>query len=366
MRFFDRTLCVYVLSGLLTASAVAETEESDWTDRISFKGDFRLRYEEIDRESRERRDRFRYRARLGLAAAVTSKVKVVMQIASGADDPVSRNVTFDGGFTTKDIGFDLAYVDWTAADGLHVIGGKMKNPLFRAGGVPLIWDSDLNPEGVAATYSNGMFFGTVAGFSVEERSEDSNSNFYAAQAGAKLAIGERSTLTAGAGFFGYTNTIGNEPFFNGAPKGNTVFTDIDGTNSYIYDYKNTEVFAQFDTRIGEWPLRVYGHWTRNNEVDDQDTAIAFGARIGKVKGKRTMELSWTYQDIDADAIIGTFNDSDFGGGGTDARGHIVKAKYALSKNIFLAGTYFSNVINRFSLPEEDYDRLQIDLEFKFE
>jgi hypothetical protein len=345
---------------------VAETEDTDWTDRISFKGDFRLRYEDIDRELRERRNRYRYRARLGLSAAVTSDAKVVMQIASGADDPVSRNVTFDGGFTTKDIGFDLVYVDWTALDGSHVIGGKMKNPLFRAGGVSLIWDSDLNPEGFVATVSKGMFFGTVAGFSVEERAQSSNSNFYAAQAGGKIAIGDQSTLTAGAGFFAYTNTIGNEPFFNGQPKGNTVLTDIDGANSYVFDYKNTEVFAQFDTRIGDWPLTVYGHWTRNNEVDDQDTAIAFGARIGKAKGKRTMELGWTYQDIDADAVIGTFSDSDFGGGGTDAKGHIVKAKYALSKNIFLAGTYFSNVINRFSLPEEDYDRLQIDLEFKFE
>ncbi len=38
---------------------------------------------------------------------MTSDINVVMQIASGADDPVSRNVTFDGGFTTKDVGFDL-------------------------------------------------------------------------------------------------------------------------------------------------------------------------------------------------------------------------------------------------------------------
>ena len=59
------------------------------------------------------------------------------------------------------------------------------------------------------------------------------------------------------------------------------------------------------------------------------------------------------------------NGSDFGGGGTDATGHIIKAKYAVSKNIFLGGTYFMNRINPFSLPVEDYDRLQLDVEFKF-
>jgi hypothetical protein len=361
MRFFARTLCVAFASSLLLTTAAAESEDAGWTDRISFKGDFRLRYEGIDRELRERRERSRYRARLGLSAVVTSDVKVIMQVASGADNPVSRNVTFDGGFTTKDIGFDLVYVDWTAAAGLHVFAGKMKNPLFRAGGVPLIWDSDLNPEGFAATYSKGMFFGTVAGFSVEERSQSSDSHMYAAQAGARFALGENVTLTAGIGYVGYSNTVGSEPFYNGAPKGNTV----DSEGNYVYDYKNAEVFAQFDTRVGDWPLKVYSHWTRNSEVDEQDTAIAYGAKIGAAKDKGTMEFSWTYQDIDADAVIGTFNDSDFGGGGTDAKGHIIKVKYAVAKNIFLGGTYFSNVINRFSLPEEDYDRFQIDLEFKF-
>jgi hypothetical protein len=342
--------------------ANAQTEDADWTDRFSFKGDLRLRYEDIDRESQESRDRYRYRARLGLSAEVTADVKVVMQIASGADNPVSRNVTFDGGFTTKDIGFDLVYVDWTATDGLHVLAGKMKNPLFRAGSVPLVWDSDFNPEGVAATYNKGLFFGTVAGFSVEKRSQSSNSNAYAAQLGGKFSLGDNAKLTAGIGYLGYSNTVGEEPFYNGAPKGNTV--DFDG--NYVYEYKNTEIFAQFDTNIGDWPLKVYSHWIRNSEVDEQDVAFAVGAKIGAAKGKGTMEFSWTYQDIDADAVIGTFNDSDFGGGGTDAKGHIVKAKYAVARNIYLAGTYFSNVINRFSLPEEDYDRIQIDIEFTFE
>jgi len=361
-RFFCSALYAAVISILLIPLANAQTEDVDWTDRISFKGDLRIRYEGIDRESQESRNRSRYRARLGLSAEVTADVNVIMQIASGADNPVSRNVTFDGGFTTKDIGFDLVYVDWAAADGLHVLAGKMKNPLFRAGSVPLLWDSDLNPEGVAATYSRGLFFGTVAGFSVEERSQNGNSNAYAAQIGGKFSLGENAKLTAGVGYLGYSNTVGEEPFYNAAPKGNTV--DVDG--NYVYEYKNTEIFAQYDTSIGHWPLTLYSHWIRNNKVDEQDAAIAYGAKIGAAKGKGTMEFSWTYQDIDADAVIGTFNDSDFGGGGTDAKGHIVKARYAVANNIYLAGTYFSNVINRFSLPEEDYDRIQIDIEFKFE
>ena len=238
----------------------------------------------------------------------------------------------------------------------------MKNPLYKAGGVPLIWDGDLNPEGFAARFSSGGFFGTVGGFSVEERSSADDSLLFAAQAGYTFAVGDNASLTAGAGYFAYTDTIGNEPFYNGRPNGNTV--DING--DYVYDYKNTEVFAQFDTKVGDWPLKIYAHAVQNNEVSTEDTGFAVGAKVGSAKSDGDMEFSWTFQDIEADAVIGTFNDSDFGGGGTDSDGHILKAKYAVSKRIFVGGTLFLNDVDRFQGTAHDYSRLQLDVEFKFD
>ena len=76
--------------------AVYAEESGDWTDRISLKGDFRLRYEGISEQGEEDRARGRYRARLAMTAEATDKIDIVMELASGADDPVSRNVTFDG------------------------------------------------------------------------------------------------------------------------------------------------------------------------------------------------------------------------------------------------------------------------------
>ena len=64
-------------------------------------------------------------------------------------------------------------------------------------------------------------------------------------------------------------------------------------------------------------------------------------------------------------MIGTFNDSDFGGGGTDSEGHMIKGKYALAKNVALGGTFFFNKIDRFQGTETDFRRIQLDLEFKF-
>lgn len=359
MRLPAQTAIALLVLALTAAPAVAQ---EDWTDRINFKGDVRLRYEAIDEDGEEDRKRMRFRTRFGLGATVTDDVKFVFQLASGGDNPVSTNQTLDDGFSTKDIGIDLAYVDWKIRDGLNIYGGKMKNPLYRAGGVPLIWDGDLNPEGFALKYSESGFFGVVGGFSAEERSSTDDSLLFVAQAGYKFAVGENASLTAGAGYFAYSDTIGNSPFYNGRSKGNSV--DING--DYIYEYKNTELFAQFDTRMGDWPLKVYAHATQNSEASTEDMGYAFGAKVGSAKSDGAMEFSWTFQDIEADAVIGTFNDSDFGGGGTDSGGHLLKTKFAVSKKIFVGGTLFINEVDRFQGTEHDYNRLQLDVEFKFD
>jgi len=297
-----------------------------------------------------------------MATDLSDNVKLVIGIASGAYNPVSRNITIDGDFVDAGVGTDLFYIDWAPIEGMHVYAGTMKNPLFRAGKIPLVWDGDLNLKGVALTYSRGVFFGTLGSFMAKERSSSSDSILLAGQIGAKFGVGENSTLTTGVGYFGFSNTIGNKPFYHDEPKGNTV----DLLGNYVYDYKDTELFVQFDTQIGNLPFSLFAQSARNNEVNEQDFGIAYGARLGSAEDIGQWELAWGYQDIEADSVIGTFNNSDFGGGGTDAYGHIFVAKYIISNNIYVGGTLFINNINRFSLPEEDYERLQLDVVFGFE
>lgn len=356
------SLLTAAAAALLLTAVPANAQEESWIDRIKFKGDVRLRHERIDEDGEEDRARTRFRTRFGLSAKVSDDVKFVFQLATGGDDPVSTNQSFDDGFSTKDIGVDLAYVDWKVNDNLNFYGGKMKNPLYKAGGVPLIWDGDLNPEGFAVKYTSGNFFGTAGGFSVEERSSSDDSLLYVVQAGMKFPVGDAASLTAGIGYFAYTDTIGNAPFYDGSANGNSV--DVNG--DYIYDYRNTELFAELGTNVGDWPLKVYAHATQNSDAPTEDTGFAVGAKLGSAKKDGEMEFSWTYMDIEADSVIGTYSDSDFGGGGTDSDGHMLKAKYAVSKKIFLGGTLFINNVDRFQGIEHDYNRLQLDVEFKFD
>jgi len=354
------SLAAALLLTTLTTSFPAAAEDS-WTDRISMKGDLRLRYEAIDEDFEEDRSRSRYRVRLGLTADVYEDVKLIFSLASGADNPTSRNVTFGDGFSSDDFGLELAYVDWQINDNVTFYGGKMKNPLYRAGGTPLIYDSDLNPEGFSVAFDNGSFFGSVNWFLVEERSAADDSNLYAAQAGMKFDISDAGKLTAGVGYFGYTETVGNEPFFNGSSKGNSV--DIDG--NYVFDYENVEIFAVYDMQLEDLPLQVFAQFTQNGEVSVEDTAYAFGAKLGSAKKQGSWQGQYMYQDIEADAVIGTFNDSDFGGGGTDSSGHLLKGKYMIRDQIGLGASLFLNEVDRFQGTEHDYTRFQLDVEFKF-
>jgi len=349
------------VGAFLMVSAAAGAEQESWIEQLDFRGDFRLRYEYIDEQAEAGRERMRFRGRFGFATGIGDDVKFVMRLATGHGNPVSTNQSFENGFSLDDIRLNLAFVDWKIADEMNVYVGKMNNPLFRAGGVPLIWDSDFTPEGLALRVGSGMLFGTLGGFLIEKRSGVDDSLLYALQGGLRLPLGENNKLTIGAGYFAFTNTIGNKPFYKDRPKGNTV--DVDG--HYVYEYKDVEVFAQFDGKVAGWPLQLFAHYARNTAVPVQDTAFAFGARLGSASKKGQLQFRWMYLDTEADAVIGTFTDSDFGSGSTDSLGHMLVAKYGISDKLFVGGTLFINKVDRFQGAEHDYNRVQIDLEVKF-
>ena len=130
-----------------------------WAEKVKISGDLRYRHESIDAQTNGEylpgNNRNRIRARLMLESIINDEWGVGFRIATGSSsDPASTNQTLDNGFTKKDIWLDLAYFDWhpKAIERLNVFGGKMPLPFYRAGNNQLIWDDDVNPEGIAAKY----------------------------------------------------------------------------------------------------------------------------------------------------------------------------------------------------------------------
>jgi len=353
-------LAVMLLLGPWITDSCAE-EQGHWTDAITPIADLRLQYDAIDEDGREDRERARYRIHFGAAIQFSESLKGYLVIGSNGDNPVSGNEVFDGHYRIDDLGVDLAYVDWAANDRTNIYVGKMKNPLYRPGGAPLFWDSDFNPEGVALSYKSGMLFATAAAFVADKRSSADDSLLYAAQGGISRNLSTDDKLTAGLSYFDYTNTIGNQPFKNRGARGNSV--DVQG--NLIFDYSELELFVQYDTKLGEMPFALFADYALNTAVSINDAGYSFGFKVGKARAPRTWQASWAYQDIEPDALIGTFNDSDFGGGGTDAIGHLIKGKYILAERWTLGGTLIVTEVEEIAGSKHDYSRLQLDIEFKF-
>ena len=117
-----------------------------WAERLSWKGDFRYRYENIDQEGRDGRNRSRIRARTSLIGQVSDTVEVGVGLATGGDDPVSSNQTIGGGGSSKDVKLDLAYFNWSGLENTNITGGKFSNFLIRPSKQGLMWDGDWRPE----------------------------------------------------------------------------------------------------------------------------------------------------------------------------------------------------------------------------
>jgi hypothetical protein len=351
------------------SDGVATVAKTSWTDTIKVKGDLRYRYENIDAERSDTRERYRVRARAEITATPTDNLEVGLGVASGGGDPGSTNQTLGGAGSTKDIRLDLAYVKWQAKPGLKITAGKMKNTYRRAGGNGLIWDGDYRPEGVTVAYTNGDFFFDTALHFLESDSRRGNEAIvYGLQTGFKGNIGV-AKLLAGIGYYDI-GTSDHTVFYGDADDffGNS-FTCVDPATStgctYSNDYDELELFAELSTTVADKPLKVFANFVQNQAASDLDTAWAFGVMLGKASNPNTWEIGYTYQDVEADSIFGLLTDSDFVGGGTDSKGHVIKGAWAVNKKWKLSLTYFDTERNQDIGLTEDYRRLMLDTAFKF-
>jgi hypothetical protein len=343
------------------AAAVAQNAPPADSAVLKFSGDLRYRHEAVNDDAFTERERQRIRARFGVTADVTEDLRVGLTLATGDDDPVSGNQTLDGGFDRKAFGVDRAFFAWEATDDLSITGGKMANPFFRPGNHHLIYDGDLNPEGLALRYNRTNWFASFAGLWVEERGAADDSILLGGQVGYRAMLNGGRRLTAGISYYDYLETQGQTPFWDGEAVGNR----LDAAGNYLNDFNEAELFAELSFRVGDRPLSLFADYVRNVEADDEDAGYALGAGYGEVTKPGTWRVGYVYQRLEADAVIGTFTDSDWAGGGTDGRGHVVDFAYGFRTRWTLGFKYFINERGMAAGNERDYNRLQADLSFTY-
>ncbi len=338
-----------------------------WIENLKIYGDFRYRHETIEAENDSRADqhRNRIRARIGLDTAVNEEWSLGFRLAGGSDDPVSTNQTLGSAFSSKSIWIDLAYADYhpLAVPNLNIIGGKMSNPFVNVGKNQLIWDGDLTPEGLAGKYKYSLsetdeLFASGGGFWVTESSSGNDVSLWGAQGGWKHSFDKTTYALGGISYYDYGNIQDQGPLY-----GSKFFGNSSANNVFVNDYNLVELFAEAGTKIRELPVSLYGNYVTNCAADTGgDTGWLVGCTLNKAKDPGSWEFSYDYRDLEKDAVVGTFSDSDFIGGGTDGKGSRFGAAYQITKNVQTAVSYF---LNERGLNDDAYRRLQVDLLLKF-
>jgi hypothetical protein len=365
--------------GAVASNEIGKVKGADWATKLKGRGDFRYRHEMIDSErvvngqaeDAADRTRHRIRARLGFDYKVTDTVKGTLLFATGGDDPRSSNQTLGGTGTRKSIGVDMAYVDWQFMSGTNLVLGKQPYPHWRPG-QSMFFDGDFNPEGGAVKFDRGMFFGSGYGwwlteqFNSNPKGENSDANLFGAQVGMKFPLLGGETVLA-AHYFDCGACQDNSPLYANNANGNTTYTLPNSTTNLLrYDYEILQLSAQMGTTLFDLPFTFWADYGQNMASGvEYDTAYGVGVVLGKASNAKTWEAGLAYQSIDKDALFAQIIDSDFGDGKTDSEGWFLKGGYAPVKNVTLNATYFINTLNKDVGTELDYNRLQLDVNYKF-
>jgi len=367
----------------MAQTSAPPAKAKSWTDTVTVKGDLRYRYESIMDDSKKdsdgdtiTRERNRIRARLSAEAKPADDLKVGVELSTGQSDPVSGNQTIGDGFMKDEMKLNLAYLEWSAlsSDSPHeakFTAGKMKNPFINVS--DLVWDGDLTPEGVAFKGQLGSekvsLLGNAGYIWVKERSAESDdSMLYAGQGAVKIQFVPEVYLLAGASYYAYENMEGfdvvdwenrNSSYGNSTVKGTVSGSTTN--KAYKYEYTPIEYFAELNIWAG-LPISLYGQMVANDDADDLEKGHLYGVLLGKAKNKGTFEIGYAFAELEKDAVVGAFTDSDRWGGGTDGKSHKMHAKYQITKNLQFGATYFmgERLISDDS-KTTDYDRLQVDL-----
>jgi hypothetical protein len=386
------------------ASADAAFEGEKTTDKLKFGGDMRLRFEDFFNKATSNgvntnpvdRPRERFRLRFGVTGALQD-ITAGFRLASGTGEQASTNQTMGNGFNQKTILIDQAYLSWKAHEVLRLTGGKMQNPFWQTYASDVMWDADVNPEGVAEQFEapagdRMSLFVNLAQLPLNEISGSTADPWlFGNQIGTSVKIDEDTKVKIGVTYYGAKNenhqaiistAAANSPVLqeaNGRVTGGTVLAET---------FRLMHYTMEVQTHLLALPLSIQADYVRNmahgsentNYVARQNTGYQLGGIVGKAKNAKSWEAAYFYKHLEANASFSEFQDSDFGpNGGGNRKGHILWLAYAPRDYVQIKAKYFiTRKLNPFissstpfgpittGLPQlADTNRFQLDVVVKF-
>jgi hypothetical protein len=353
----------------VASTAAGKLKLSTPITEIELYGDARLRYEVRTAQAgapdtitppgeNTQRNRARYRLRLGLRGTLADDWFFGLRLETSANSR-STNVTFGdeasgGPFSKGSDGVNVgqAYLGYKGFRDITLTAGRMPNPLITTS---MIWDADINPEGIAEQWKHtfNLSFGggqtsaaadtskegkSVAAVSSEPTKmtidvfanfaqfvyDDSNPEdpvgprsvtggrlvpntdayMLAWQIGAKVNFTKDIYLQFAPTLYNYTGNgdtfnvffSGDPSFLNTATPPVIVVRNQTGINSLLV----FDMPAEFGWKIGEIPMRIFSDFATNFEADDRATAAGhpdkgdqrYAYQLGLGIGKIKQKHDW--------------------------------------------------------------------------
>lgn len=337
--------------------------------RLAVNGDVRVRYEQNwgDQDARTRH-RGVLRARLRANYAVNDWLSVGGQLVTGdPDDPNSSDITLGNFNDDLMVSLDQAFIRGTFGN-LQVTAGKIPQTFVRT---ELVWDGDVSPQGVAATYrfdlgggstlrANGLYF------LVDESVAGPNSDMIGGQLQFETAPGTPLRFELAAGYYDYqlrslaggdAGDFRTNRFLNGR-----YLSDFD-----LLDVIGAVTFNGFGER---WPVRVVGDYVHNfGATTNQDTGFGVDLLVGRASRQHDWRVGYGYAQAGVDAVLTAFShdNTDLA---SNYKQHTALIDYMLMPNVTLNGTFYrfkpkSTLFTPTFLPHDWVNRLRLNLLVNF-
>ena len=382
-----------LLGGVAYAQDTAEVQQAvdglsdafakDIALRWKWKGDFRVRNENIVQDYSIDRNRSRVRVRLGFEAEVNPTVKAGFQFATTeSGDARSSNQTLGDVNSRKALDLDLAYVEWAPNAATKVTLGKMKQPLVMT--TSYFVDKDINPEGAALAFNHAPTgaFVNAALFDLVERSSASDSTAVALQVGLRGKLNDDTSYVLAAGEMKHHNVKNFAVVQSGSAGGffgnSTKMGCVGAATCLSNEFEVRNVLAEVTTVVADYPVVAFVDWAENTKAAKFNKAIAYGVTLGKASLPNSWEVGVVSQKVEKDALFGQWIDSDYAAGNTDGDGYTLRGAYQVAKNWKLNVAYHMNETNNdvplfaivagssvVEVYDREYNRLQLDLNYAF-
>ena len=308
--------------------------------KLKITGNVRARYQYNHLEDRsvggvqspDSRHRGRLRGKIGVTGTPLPEWEAGIGLTSGSNNPRGSNVDLGDTFSTKNILLDYAYIE-NKRTKISWIAGKFNRKKYLWNATDLMWDSDINPEGLATKYTASTQLGAYwinSGLWVLEEVQNSSEDPYLAylQLGQSFESENLQLKLAGTKYI-YVDI--NEARIS------QIFEHSSNTNS-DNNLNAFQISGELSVKRGTYQFALVSDMVKNVETNsNENLAYSTGFQIFRPPWK----FKYLYAKLEHDSIPDFLPDSDRFNGHTGIKGHEAELQYRLNKNLRLGLDFYS-------------------------